>query len=302
MIAVALIEKLIQDRINIIAVIRPNTRNLYRLPKSNFIEILECDVKNILNLRNKINMSIDIFFHFAWEESTQNRNSNIYSQIMNIKYTIDCYKLASELKCYKFIGSGSQSEYGINSTNVTLDENTIPNPYHPYGIAKLTTSKLLLNLAENNITSVIWARVFSVYGKNDHSHTLISNLLRLKDGDTFEVNSSDNYWDYLNEEDAAEAFYLLAKKGKDNQIYNIASGESKPLKIYVEKIINLLNKKINIIFSKNNINSKINLNTSIKKIKDETGFYPKIKFENGIINILKYIEINEENIQNEWKY
>lgn len=193
-------------------------------------------------------------------------------------------------KPYLIIGAGSQAEYGLNHNNITVDESLVPNPMTPYGIAKMSVAKLLLLIAENNKTGVIWTRVFSVYGVNDHEHTLINKLLTLNDGESFETSSCEQYWEYLNEDDAGEAFYLLAKNGKNNQVYNISSGESKPLKFFVEQILNILKKDIIVNFGAIKNTKSNNLRSSTEKIKNDTGFYPKISFEDGIKTIIKYKE------------
>lgn len=287
MIAIALIKKLIQDKVFVHAIIRPMSKNRYKLPQSNLLNIIECDISNISLITKQINASIDVFFHFAWEASSQNRDSDIDSQIMNIKYSLDAYKVASDLDCHKFIGAGSQAEYGLNYNNIIFDENIVPNPTTPYGIAKMSTARLLLFIADNSKTGVIWTRIFSVYGTNDHEHTLINRLLSLNNGEYFDTSSCEQYWDFLNEDDAGEAFYLLAKNGKTNQTYNISSGVSKPLRFYVEKVISILKKDIVINFGAIKNGKNNNLNSTIEKLQNDTGFIQKISFEDGIKKIIE---------------
>ena len=287
MIAVALIKRLIQDNINVYAVTRPDSRNQSRLPKSDLINIIECDLSEISGITKNITTKIDVFYHFGWEASANNRDSDIDAQILNIKYTLDAYRAACTLGSEKFIGAGSQAEYGVNVDDLIIDEESPLNPTSPYGIAKTAAYKIIHSLSYGRNTGVIWARVFSVYGTNDHEHTLINKLINAQEGSVIDISSCEQTWNYLYEEDAGEAFYKLGVSGRVNEVYNIANGESKQLKLFVNQVFLLLNRKLILNFGAINNLVINNLNPSIKKLENDTGFFSKISFQEGIAKIIE---------------
>ncbi|MGL5056170.1 MAG: NAD-dependent epimerase/dehydratase family protein, partial [Fusobacteriaceae bacterium] len=67
MIGVALIEECIKNNVYVTAISRKNSYNLKRLPKSDFIHIVECDINELDNLKNICSKDYDVFYHLAWE-------------------------------------------------------------------------------------------------------------------------------------------------------------------------------------------------------------------------------------------
>ena len=58
-----LIEYLLEKDISVLAIIRENS--IKQLPKHEKLKVIECDLKNISNLKVE-EEGYDVFFHFAW--------------------------------------------------------------------------------------------------------------------------------------------------------------------------------------------------------------------------------------------
>ena len=67
----------------------------------------------------------------------------------------------------------------------------------------------------------------------------------------------------------------------------MSSGFSKPLSYFVNEAVKEMNKNLVINFGVIESNHKLNLRTSVDKIKNHTKFTPKISFNEGIKKILK---------------
>lgn len=134
MIGRTLIEYLLEKNIEILAIIRENSKRGEKLPKHEKLKVVECNLENLYKLDN-IEEKYDTFFHFAWEGTFGENRNDAYMQTINIKYTLDSVKLAKKLGCNTFIGAGSQAEYGRVEGVIT--ETTAQNPENAYGIAKL---------------------------------------------------------------------------------------------------------------------------------------------------------------------
>lgn len=81
MIGVALIEECIKNNIYVTALSRKNSPNLIRLPKSKLINIVECDINNLENLKNLCSKDYDVFYHFAWEGTTNQKEMTYFYKI-----------------------------------------------------------------------------------------------------------------------------------------------------------------------------------------------------------------------------
>lgn len=134
MIGRTLIEYLLKKNIEILAIIRKESQRAENLPKHKNLQVIECNLDNICNLKTNENY-YDTFFHLAWDGTFGKARDDVYTQNLNIKYTLDAVKLAKEMGCNSFIGAGSQAEFGRIEGKIS--ENTNTNPENAYGIAKL---------------------------------------------------------------------------------------------------------------------------------------------------------------------
>jgi nucleoside-diphosphate-sugar epimerase len=242
------------------------------LPKSNLIKVLECDIDkldtidvsqltikrlneddhtyktNHTNHNHCIDMhcsDYDVFYHFAWGNTDKNTRNDPVLQQKNIKYALDAVNLAKKLGCKKYIGAGSQAEYGRVEGKLNA---SIPiNPDIAYGMAKYAAGRLTnLRCKELNIEH-IWVRILSVYGIYDGPNTMISYAIKeLLAGKEPEFTKCEQKWDYLFSEDAGRAFYFIGDRGKANKTYCLGSGIPRPLADYVKTINKLLKKSENI--------------------------------------------------------
>ena len=55
-------------------------------------------------------------------------------------------------------------------------------------------------------------------------------------------------WDYLDAGDAAEAFIAMTEHGDAGVVYNVANGEYRPLREYVEEVRLLLAPKVTVCY------------------------------------------------------
>lgn len=294
MIGVAVIKEAIKHDVEVLAIVRRNSTRISRLPKSDKVKIYECNLDEIADAN--INGNYDVFYHFAWSNTEKTYRDNPILQENNIKYTLDAVKLAHDLGCCKFIGAGSQAEYGKIVGIIT--EDTSVNPIMSYGIAKYCAGLLSKKLCNKYGITHIWGRIFSVYGINDNDGTMLSYAIRsFINGKVAKFSSGTQIWNYLFEDDVGKIFYLLGRCVNNDKILCIANKESKRLKEYIEEIINCCKSEYNLepkyIFDKSLDKDAINLNVCIDNLLQEINYTPEIEFRKGIkIMISSYIKRN----------
>ena len=121
-IGVALCKEMIKNGNEVTAIIRENSNKKSKLPKE--VKIVELSLDKL----NKFNGSYDLMYHLAWNGSSGNDRNDFDMQYSNIKYTVEAIKLAKRCNCKKFIGAGSQAEYGVVHGEAKEDE-TICKPF-----------------------------------------------------------------------------------------------------------------------------------------------------------------------------
>lgn len=298
MIGVALIEECIKHDVEVYALIRKASGKQNRLPNSRLIHQVDCSLDEIDKLPDKISVKCDTFYHIAWGNTGENRNSSTEKQSKNIEYTLSAIKSAHALGCRRFIGAGSQAEYGPMDIDRISPESPV-NPVTPYGVSKLAAGKLSMMMCRELGMECIWPRIFSVYGIHEKETTMIaSGLRKMLSGEKTEFTPAMQRWDYLYSKDAGRAYYLIGEKGKPGSIYCVGSGEANPLKEYILKMAELTDASDPGIGVRNYPEGAVmNLCADVDSLKRDTGFVPKYSFEEGIKETIAWIKSRDKEEQ-----
>lgn len=281
-IGLALVDIAIKHNCEVVCLVNPNSPRDAKIPKHPLVHTEECALSEYHSFSPKTN-SCDAFFHLAWANTLGASRDNIQSQIHNIQYTLDAINLAQRMGCNVFVGAGSQAEYG------TVDKPLTPyTPCFPtsgYGIAKHAAGLLAKLRCKELSLRFNWIRVLSIYGKNDSSQTLISYLFEeLSSNRKPALTLCEQQWDYLHSDDAGQAFWHIGKSGKDGKTYVLGSGQGQELRHYVEEIYRQTKASCGLGFGEKSYypHQPMHLVADISELTKDTGWTPKISFEEGI--------------------
>lgn len=295
MIGIALIEECILHNIKVLAIVRKNSKHLSRLPKSDLVKVLFLNLESLNDFTEikivDIEEDYDVFYHFGWGYTDSEGRNNPFLQQKNIQYTLNAIELANKFNCQKFVGAGSQAEYGIITSN-KINSKTNTNPISAYGISKYAAGRLVTKVAEIYSMNCLWVRILSVYGKYDNPNTMISSTIsHLLKGEHASFTKAMQSWDYLYCKDAASAFYLIGVKSKGLKVYCLGNGESFPLYEYIYKMHTIINPSIEIGIGEIPYETLTNMNlcADISELQNDTGWNPKYSFDEGIRDIIKEI-------------
>lgn len=284
-IGVNLLQNLLADKETIVyALVRPDSQNKDRLRNHKNLVIVEESLQNIMNLSKHISEKIDVFYHLAWEGTRGRSRDDRSLQEKNYELAINTIKVASELGCASFVGIGSQAEYGKCIGKIT--EKQKEEPITEYGKAKLRTYEDSKIIAENMGLRFVWARIFSVYGKDDFEGTLIMSTVRkMLNNESIPLTECTQTWDFLHVTDAANALNLLSSAPPG--AYNIASGINCPLKDFIFEILRLTNSASDLKFGAVQSNDLVSFAPVVDKLITLTGWKPQISFRHGISEIIE---------------
>lgn len=295
-IGIHIIKEYLKNDCKVIAVARPNSKNLNRLPKSNLLTIIEMDMKEIDRITEKIKIEkVDIFYHLAWNGTRLPYRNDAAIQEENYYFAIKAMRAAKLLECNTFIGAGSQAEYGKCIGKIS--ETHSSKPTDEYGKSKLKAYKTLRKIAAKNNIKFIWARIFSVYGIYDYKETLVMSVLhKMIKNENVQLTKCEQMWDFIYVEDLARAMYLLANTSCVDGIYNMASGESRKLKEFIIDMKNTCKSESELQFGAIPYNSETatGFEPLVDKLKQNTGWSCNVNFIDGIEKILKFINFNIE--------
>ena len=253
----------------------------------------------------------DAWVHFAWAGVGSAGRSDRRIQDYNIEMSMAALKKAAELGCTRFLFAGSQAEYGkarpveetaakgmssegTSGGGIVLRqrEDAVCMPQSEYGRAKLAFGQRAARWAADwnaddvpQTLRLIHMRIFSVYGPGDHEGSLIRSCMEhFRKNEPMELGNCTQDWDYLYIDDAARAVSLLLLSETAEGIYNIASGDIRPLRDYVSEIKALLHSRSELRFGTRGDNAEgaVSLRPSVRRLREETGFQPRICFAEGI--------------------
>jgi nucleoside-diphosphate-sugar epimerase len=284
----AIIRECIENGIEVIAFTNKGSLNEKRIPISNLVTKVYCSLEEMKNFETG-GLCAEVFFHLAWGHTNRAVRNDLRPQVDNIRYSLDSVELACRLGCKTYVGAGSQAEYG--RTNQILTEDTPTNPETAYGMAKLCSGQMTRLECRNNGIRHVWPRILSTYGPNTQDTTIlnytISSLLR---GEKPALTACEQIWDFLYVDDAAKALMLLAQKGRDGEIYCVSSGQSRTLREYVFISCKALGCDTEVGFGEipYGETTVMHLEGDITKLCNDTGFEPKISFEEGIKKTIEW--------------
>jgi len=288
MLGLALIKQCIFNKIKVIAFVRPDSRRLNRLPDSDLITVVKCNLDDLVNFDPaEVKSEIpDVFYHFGWEYTDKQGRYNCDKQLKNIHHTLAAVHLVKKWGCKRFIGAGSQAEYGCSLT--PLSSNTPVDPEMAYGIAKYAAGKFAKIECEKLNLGYVWIRILSIYGRNDNEGTLIKDFIeKCKNNHPMPLGPCTHIWDYLYEDDAGRAFLAIGEKGLNGKTYCLGSGIGKPLKEYLETIRSIVNPEYvprygEIPYSEKSVKY---LCADISELTNDTGWKPEVSFKERIKKI-----------------
>ena len=163
------------------------------------------------------------------------------------QYLRNWLHIAQKSLCKKFIGFGSQAEYGEFSG--CIDENYPTQPNSAYGAVKLAALDILRTFCELHKMKWYWFRLFSCFGEREGDTWLIPSTIRsMLRQQSMDLTPGEQKYAYLYVGNVAkvtiETLTTLANSG----IYNLSSEYVISIRELLEKIKDKVNPSFNLNF------------------------------------------------------
>ncbi len=242
-----LVCELLQNPSALVCALVRKDSNLWRLPLGrNRLHIIKTDFQSLETTLKVIKSYVPtVCFHLAWEGVQRSFRDN-YLQKNNLDVTSFTLELSKKVGIKKFIGLGSQAEYGV--VNGTVKESMVLNPITLYGKEKVKASQFCKRFCEENGMVFNWLRLFSSYGPNDNPDWLIPYVIRsLHKNKSPKLTHGNQRWDYLYINDVVKALIAVSQSQKEGT-YNLGSGRAQTIRSIVCLIHNLMNSRVELEF------------------------------------------------------
>lgn len=273
----------VQAGYDVVALARTSSARIGNLKGIRGIRIVDFDVASLQAISAQDIGPADILFHLAWVGTSPSTRGLLQSQVSNVAYTLDAVQLAAHLGCSVFVGTGSQAEYG--RVEGALRPDTPAFPETGYGTAKLCAGQMSRLACGDLGIRHEWARILSVYGPRDVSHSMVMSVIRdAVSGINPRCTKGEQLWDYLYCEDCARALLAMAERGRDGTVYPLGSGKQRPLRDFILDICAASGTGVTPDFGAVPYQPKqvMNLRADISSLSADTGFAPQVEFADGI--------------------
>lgn len=228
----------------------------------------------------------DVVVHSAWEGvGGALRAGDI--QLDNIRTSVMLADAAIAAGVSRFVGIGSQAEYGRYDRRIT--ESDLPQPTMLYGAAKLAACHLVQQRAREAGIGFAWLRLFSVYGPGDNPNWLIpSSAASLMQGIAPKCSPGTQLWDYLHIDDVATGTLAAAVTPTANGVFNLSSGAPVAVKAIVERLRDLAAPGLALRFGERPFapDQIMHLEGDNTRLREATGWRPTVATLDGLASVV----------------
>ncbi len=218
----------------------------------------------------------------------------------NIEGTYNIIQSAKLLKTKNIMITSTSETYG-SAQYIPMDENHPKIGQSPYSATKIGADNLALSFYKSFGLPIKIIRPFNVYGPRQSARAIIPTIASqiINGFKKIKLGNLNVKRDLTFVKDTVSAFIEISKQKKFNgDAVNIGMNQEVSIKELVEKISNILNKKIEIISDKKRIRprkSEVNrLLCDNSKLKKNTNWKPKYNLDQGLKETIEWIEENNK--------
>jgi len=285
-------------KIKIFGLYRSNGyKNLLKKNSEKRISLFKIDLNNFSNLRKFIKKTKpEVIFHIASNADVRlSFDDPIEVTSNNNLITVNLLEAVRQLNQNPIIIICSTSEvYGnVTKKDIPINEKQKISPANPYAVSKAFQDLLSQVYFKSFGLKIIITRMFSYTNarRNNLFQTSFANQIakievgkkkQLKHGNLESIRT------FVDVEDAMEAYWLAAKKGKIGEIYNIGGNKIVSVKKFLKELIKLAKCKIKHSVDKKLLRPQdVTLQIpDVRKFNKDTRWKPQVNFQDSVKKLM----------------
>ena len=270
------------------------------LNKNRNIKFFKKNINQIdsINLKEKIHCCIHLAAKAQILITAKNENQYFEDNVTGLQKTLNFCKLKN---IKKFIFASSASVYG-DTRNKKVSENMSLSPLHYYAFSKYIGEKIIKRYCKLNEINFYILRLFNIYGVK--SNAVVAKFIAqyLQNKPITIYGNGKQSRDFVHVNDLIDIINKLINKNFKSNVFNVGSSNSIQIN-QIKSSISKSHKKVHLDKRFDDIEKSI---ANISKIKKILNWHPKIKFNNGINDMIKkdysrLIRIKLESIKDQKK-
>jgi dTDP-glucose 4,6-dehydratase len=262
-----------------------------------FVEGDICDSNLVKSLIENVDAVINFAAESHVDRSIHGAADFVQTNIVGVQTLLDACK-ASE-RNPRFIQVSTDEVYGSIETGSWTEESPLL-PNSPYSASKAGGELLARSYNKTHGLDVVITRSSNNYGPFHFPEKLIplfiTNLIQGKRIPVY--GKGNNIRDWLHVDDHCRGIYMALISGKSGEIYNIGGGTELTNLEITYLILEKMNSEISAIeFVEDRKGHDMRYSVDWSKSQNELGYEPKVTFEEGLFQTIKWYKENE----NWWK-
>ena len=260
-------------------------------------DLLDCD--GLLDLIRQVKPTY--IFHLAGLNFSDEPKLFYDINVIRTVNLLEAVRKNSEQIDPKVLIVGSSAEYGIvNEGKLPISESNPLRPINHYGVSKVAQNLLGFQYFKSYGLKMICVRPFNLIGPGQSADfvcgALAKQIVKVEKG-TREpeilVGNLAPERDFVDVRDVVLAYWRLMLAGSYGEVYNIGSGRCYSIREVLEILLREADVKIEIKQDKKRMRqSDIPRQISdISKIKNETGWAPRIPLEESLRDVLDHFRV-----------
>lgn len=230
---------------------------------------------------------------FSWKNPTISFKNNV-NIFLNLLEVIRKYGLNTRI-----LSIGSSEEYGnVAPEETPLTEMSPLRPLSPYAVARVAQEMLSKLYADSFGIDIVITRSFNHIGPGQRDVFVVASFIRRileaklsgEDKMTMKTGDLQIVRDFLDVRDVVKAYYLLLKKGRKGEVYNICSGIPTQLSEIIDMTAEIVDLKVDTVVAPELVRPNDNpyILGDNSKLKRDTGWEKSFALETSIRDIIDY--------------
>lgn len=272
-----------------------NLMSLQTIENSENYEFVKGNITDS-QLVSKLVEKCDAVVNFAAESHVDRSISNAKPFVDSNIYGV--YTILEAIRKFdkKLIHISTDEVFGSLESK-SADENFKFNPSSPYSASKASAELLINSFFITYGCNCLITRCTNNYGPRQFPEKLIPKtiLYAINDKKIPIYGTGKNVRDWIHVSDHCEAVFQVLKNGKKGSSYNISSDNEIDNETIIKKILSLMEKSEDMIeYVKDRPGHDFRYSMNSSKIRNELGWSPLIRFDEGLKNTIKWYLENEE--------
>ena len=260
------------------------------------VQVIRGDLAHISALAREIKtFGPEVVFHLGWDGVASLRRDDPEQIISNVPGSLQLVRVAAEAGCRRWVGLGSQAEFGPHDGVLNTDVPT--NPVTAYGVAKLCVGLLTRQLCAAYQLDHCWLRLLAAYGPmDDPSHLIPYVILKLLSGEKPSLTNGGQRWDYLYVRDVSDAILRAGTSKSMAGAFVLGSGEAPTVRWIAEQIRELVDPQLPIGMGDmpDRKDQPMNLQADSECFRAATGWKPAVSLTEGLERTVAWFKQNQE--------